>query len=379
MGYEVLGKPQRSDKGSGLRIGEISRIIYPQDKASVSKRFMEYDVDVFSNGGFHKYVNCLLVNSFGSGADTAEFTLRADVNRTGLGKGAKVLVMSIDGQVDRAVIMGGIRDPSAQNSSLEIPTEQDGKHLKWEFNGIRVDISDNGKMQIKFKGPTDLDGKPLDQANFPPGATIEFSPNGDILIQHSEEKRLKYDYQNDQWRMDSTGSIELNNKSDDSVIQLNEFGIKQTTRQEIFQETGGRVIIKPGEHILLGGDESFYAHSAIKGSEYRRSQTELNNETTRSLLGIIQSLIGIQGSLSAMSIQIVTAGTAMIVPIVGAMVAGPILISMAASFVSINTALAIVVQSIRAVVSAISFFESGPTTRYLSEKVYITDEKPILP
>jgi hypothetical protein len=84
-----LAVPRRFSDGGAfnepfLRMGEVQDIIYPDDKRSRSKKFVEYRVLVQrranGTGNTKVYENCMLWNPLAGLADRCEFTLRADTS-----------------------------------------------------------------------------------------------------------------------------------------------------------------------------------------------------------------------------------------------------------------------------------------------------------
>src|SRR5688572_10116517 len=127
-----------------LLLGEVKDIIYPDDKRSRSKKNIEYLVyaQKISNGMVvTQEYRCVISNMFGGLADQAIYTLRVDEsdNKTKevAGNGSKVLFFCINGQQQRGVIIGGVRDPADEKK----PAKDLGHHLYWAFNGITALIN----------------------------------------------------------------------------------------------------------------------------------------------------------------------------------------------------------------------------------------------
>jgi len=152
-----------------LRIGEIKTIIYPEDKKSRSRKFIEYDVLVQHRGNgtavTKLYNNCLAQNSMGGLADYCVQLFRApeqnqttgtQVSPINLGNGSKVLLLCINGDQANPVIIGGIRDHRQDDKGRKAK----GVHMDWEFNGVHLNISDDGSFSVEYKGPTKAEGKP---------------------------------------------------------------------------------------------------------------------------------------------------------------------------------------------------------------------------
>lgn len=168
-----------------LRVGEVQEAIPPTDPRNVSKRVTEYRVYVQQMSGntmvgrIYDYVT--ISNMFGSIADNLEYTLRAvpsaskkdSQKNSGAGKGAKVLLLCINGSVQNAVIIGAIRD---SNDAKEEPGK--GHHLDFVFNGVAININDAGELTLNVHGKTDLDGKTEEEV----GSVVKIDKAGNISV-----------------------------------------------------------------------------------------------------------------------------------------------------------------------------------------------------
>jgi hypothetical protein len=150
-----------------MRVGEVVKVIYPEDPESVTSKFIEYNVMVqHSENGTAVtkiYNHCILINSLGSKADSSYHTLRpkdsllkspAETSAIKAGYGSKVLILCINGKSHDAIIIGGIRDDSDSDKGKKAK----GHHLSWEFNGVHIDINDDGSFSLEKKGATKSDG-----------------------------------------------------------------------------------------------------------------------------------------------------------------------------------------------------------------------------
>jgi hypothetical protein len=155
-----------------LRIGEVQEIVYPSDKKSRSKKFIEYRVFVQhrENGTAttKMYENCVLSNLFGGFADQLHYTLRTDKSagqknggkQPGMpGKGAKVLLLCVNGETHSPIIIGGLREVETDSDPKDGST---GHNLFFEFNGVNIVIDKDGQLVLTVKGATKADGKPAD-------------------------------------------------------------------------------------------------------------------------------------------------------------------------------------------------------------------------
>lgn len=151
-----------------LRVGEVKRVVYPEDPGSRTKKFVEYSVLVQhrANGTAvtKQYDNCLSINSLAGLADYQFALLRADTPQPGpsadeaavqLGYGSKVLLLCINGASAEPVIVGGIRD----ERQSDLGRRDRGVHLDWEYNGVHVSVADDGSWSVERRGPTTPKGE----------------------------------------------------------------------------------------------------------------------------------------------------------------------------------------------------------------------------
>lgn len=177
-----------------LRVGEVQEAVPPTDARNVNKRVTEYRVYVQQMSGNtmvgRTYDYCVLSNTFGSLADHLEYSLRADPSATrkdsqkqgGAGKGAKVLLLCINGSIQNPVIIGAIRD---SKQAPEVGGA--GHHLNFVFNGVAIGINDAGELTLEVHGKTDLDGKTENEV----GSSIKIDSSGNITVKSEGEVKVE--------------------------------------------------------------------------------------------------------------------------------------------------------------------------------------------
>lgn len=149
-----------------LRFGEVVSVTWPEDPASTTKRFVEYDVLVahHENGtaSTRIYHACLLANDLAGLADRSYRALRVATS-TGAGDdilapshGSKVGLLCIHGEQLQPVIVCGGRD----DQDTDVGRRVQGACMEWEFNGVNVLITDDGGLKVTRKGATDAEGAP---------------------------------------------------------------------------------------------------------------------------------------------------------------------------------------------------------------------------
>jgi hypothetical protein len=170
--------PQYDDGGAfdnwALRFGEVQKIIYPDEEASRSKKFVEYNVFVqhrqANTGTGTIYYNCMLNNAFGGIADRCQYMLRAPdkpsvaTEKNGLGLGSKVLILCLNGEQNNAYIVGGKRDPD-HNDDFDKKAKDLGHFYYWTFNGITMYVDKDGQFLLEYGGKREIDGKRSDDVD----------------------------------------------------------------------------------------------------------------------------------------------------------------------------------------------------------------------
>jgi hypothetical protein len=160
-----------------LQEGEIVEEIPANDPRNFSKQSVEYMVDVVGRQAFFsnnvRPVQASVMGLFG-GADQFSYTLRA---RTPKVPGSRVLVMFLNGNEAEAIIVGSRKDQSFSTVPNSV-----GRFLKWVFNGVRVDINDDGELRIRQNGATKNDGTPDNREDTNQGPYVQFTKDGNIYL-----------------------------------------------------------------------------------------------------------------------------------------------------------------------------------------------------
>jgi hypothetical protein len=182
VGYNTLGGTLQNSNVK-LRYGEVKREILPTDKDSVSKTYREYEVLVqhYEGGSatHRMYHNCMILSS---AADYSFQSLRVSdkPNSFEIGNGSLVLILCIEGNDARGVIIG----------SPQLHKDLSKKfHKESEFNGVNFQVLDDGSWQITNNGKTDNNGnldKDADQEGA--GTLVNVRANGDFIIKTPDNK-----------------------------------------------------------------------------------------------------------------------------------------------------------------------------------------------
>lgn len=236
-----------------LRLGEVKEIVYPDDARNVSKKVVEYRVAVQQRdrgvGVTTDYTHCVVSNLFGGLGDKLRYTVRSSTEKdidpqTGLGDGAIVLLLCINGETNNAVIIGGFQ---SQDDAVE--SEEDGHHLHFNFNGIDVAINKDGEFSFEFDGATKNDGNLTDEADAnASGTKITITKDGTLTIADGGIQTMVIDRPNK--------TISLTADSEYDVTCQN-----------------GHVVIK-STGVLVGDATDAW----VKGTTYRKAETIMNRK-----------------------------------------------------------------------------------------------------
>lgn len=368
MGYsESMGEFD----SHGLMLGEVKEIIYPTDKRSVNKKFIEYKVSVQYRQGSEpaasvEFVNCQLINTFGGIADKFRYTFRADSKDSRpeevFGIGSKVLILCLNGESSRGYIVGGSREEKD-----EADKKEDGHNLFFEFNGISFAINKDGEAKLVFRGRTDHKNE-LDTENGADEAaqptTVAITKDGNLTISTKEEAqfiRLNHKDKklevladtewnvkvNEKWVVETGKDVDFTFGAKCSIAVQNDIEFK-TSMGKIDIGAAGNVNIKSmGVHIG-GASEMFPMFST-----YRQQEMQLH---TKLMAGLGQ----LAGFAAAAGIGLNAASVAHKVPVAGP-IAGSVPLQAAA------VAITNMVPAITQLIAAITTFEAASVT-YLSLK-----------
>jgi hypothetical protein len=168
-----------------LRTGIVEEILPPNHPRNRSKRHTEYNVGISyvrgaSTVSYKRFYSCVQMDTFGSLADTFQATLRKStkpISQLSAVKGARVLVLCVNDDTAQGIIVGGLPNGTTP------PTKEDlGHHLKFEFNGVLIEINKDGEVGITAKGPTDENGDILPDYDPDAATNIKMLKSGNIEI-----------------------------------------------------------------------------------------------------------------------------------------------------------------------------------------------------
>ena len=223
-----------------LRLGVIKAIYPPDHNLNLSKRFYEYAVDVFVMEGAPtiKTYPAVVSDLFASVGDTFSFTPRLaekQPDRYAFSEGSRVAILCVNSDTQQALIIGGYPNP---NLPANPPDADQGHHLSFEFNGIKVGINKDGELSLERKGATNSAGEVLDGYADGAGAKISITKDGNVSIQGGTSKNVSI-----QLNM-NTGEVNLNSEGN---VNVNAQGL----------------VVNSGSHPMVRGDEMSSAIQAL--------------------------------------------------------------------------------------------------------------------
>lgn len=344
-----------------LRYGEVRKIIYPDDSKSVSKRWVEYHVEIQQKdagrpGTGVVYANCVQMSLFGTSADLFKYTLREDSQQQNqsdksVGVGSKVAVLCLNGDVTKGLIVGALRDTGNDEDGSKQQgkdKKEDGHNLFFEFNGAQISINKDGELRVRYRGATKSDGTLDDNANSDAeGSTIIFNKDGGIKAYTKEEKQFLF--------------LDHANKKID-ILADDEWHVK--VNKKVLFEAGDLYEIRGSKTCTIQMDDKVFIRSAgvhvgsasdawMLGTTYRNAESQMNMKLSAYLVSLTSLIATAAGALQ-------TAGGLLVVPIGGAIAAAVPISAAAAALMAAGPLLG-------QMGSAITTFETGASS-YLSTK-----------
>lgn len=237
-----------------LKSGAILNVYETDDDNNITKLGPEYDVVAIEqrkNKGQAStiYKNCLATDSFGSIADFVEFKRRVpetpkeykdnlDPDNT---NGAFVLLLCLDGQSEKGIILGGLRHPNRP----EVLTSESGNHFEFEFNGVNAKIQDDGSLRIEYKSKSNNDGEYEDEEAG--GSFVEIAKDGSISISDGNEEAIVLNKTDKTVSVTAEADISATTKANVSVTAEQAINLKATT--DIIAEAEGKAAFTIGSTL----------------------------------------------------------------------------------------------------------------------------------
>jgi len=335
-----------------LRMGEVKKVIYPNDPLSYGKTTVEYEIEIQyrdGNGIYNtsSYRGCTVSTLFGGIADRFHATFRPDngSSNNSVGVGSKVITLCLSGDQQKAIILGGVEDPT--NSRVE--SSAAGHNLFFEFNGLRFTVDKDGQATVMFRGATKYDGTLDSGANAnAEGTSVTFTKDGSVTVATPNSAQF----------------VKLDHTKKTIEIQADTAWNAIVNGKTSFQSQNDLSILVSSGKVSVGASDRVYINSAgvsvgaatdawLLGTTYRRSESQMHSQMMSTLSALAAAI-----TTAATSLTIATPLNA--IPVVGGVLAAPGLGAAAAALTTAGPLFATLSGYIAA------FEATGPT--YLSLK-----------
>lgn len=235
----------KSYRNTGIKAGIVSKSYAANDPNNQNGLCTEYDVitiEQFENKGSTSilYRNCLSTQGFGGLADFLEYTLRPKTAQTNKGAptfgnqdGAIVLIQCLDNVGDKAVVVGNLIHPD-RNTTITSTAPQ----LSGEYNGVNVQIANDGSCSLTFKGPTDSLGKIT-------------TGNGNTIFQIKPDGSFEFNHSTIDISANKSGTLNITTKVDCDITASGAVNVKSSADTTV--NAGGKC------DVTSGGDTSVTA------------------------------------------------------------------------------------------------------------------------
>ena len=213
---------------NSLRVGVILEIIDIEDEDNQSGLAPEYKVMTTEQNkegsiGNVEYKNCLRLNALGGVADYFFAKLRtpedpSKVKNSGSLKdqvGSIVLVMCLDGNSEKGIILGSLDHPEGEKL-----TKEKGHHLEGEFNGLNWQINKDGALTITFNSATDAKGKASNEEA--QGSNVKIEKDGSIDISDGNTESVRFDKTNKTVDIKSENAVSISSNLKDISLNAGE-------------------------------------------------------------------------------------------------------------------------------------------------------------
>jgi phage gp45-like len=267
-----------------IRAGEVVGMYFPKDPGNLSKKHIEYAVNVYHRDGRGVATivpyRCLLAEGMGGIADYLRFSLRPadkkakNTTDSVMSNGARVLIACPNGDMSQAVIIGCLKhsqsgDPEERQRGQ--PGQDGGQFYQLHLNGVAIDINDDGELLLQTNGPTKIDGKPSDRVDEnQEGSFIRLAKDGTITISNN--------------RTEDEGESIVISTADKKITIKSETEEHQTTDAWTVEAQGDVSITTEGEATIeADGDARLDGSNIYLGSAQARENLVLGQKLVSAL------------------------------------------------------------------------------------------------
>ncbi len=245
------GMHQFTHENFALKSGVTIRLFDIDDDRNLSKLGPEYDVAVVEQQGdkgstMTIYKNCLAVDRFGGLADffEAKFRIPSEGKYESTLDGEKqdgsfVLLLCLDGQTEKAIILGGLKHPAR----ADVLTKEAGIHAEGEFNGINFKVNKDGEFTLTFRSATDNKGKAADEKAG--GTFVKFEKDGSVDINDGNTENIKINKTDKKVQINADSDIENTSASGSFKVTAGK-DIELKASAKLIAEAEGTAMLKSG-------------------------------------------------------------------------------------------------------------------------------------
>lgn len=225
-----------SSQGMSFMEGQVDKIHFIDDQSNISKKYVEYDVNVRAgDGGQSKFRNVRHMSDLFGTNDYHETILEANefafsgklspsnffVNQNG----TYVVLAALHGSKDKPFIVGTLPHPKKLGAK-----RADGVRKLGEFRGVEWNINKDGELIITQRGARSADGKlkASDKIN----TILKFDKEGNVSLSDKELNKIYLDRENKKIILSQTSgstivnSIEMSREEPKLTIKVGD--VKQT-------------------------------------------------------------------------------------------------------------------------------------------------------
>jgi hypothetical protein len=133
--------------------------------------------------------------------------------------GSLVLLLCIDGQSDKAMII-----KSFPSKSKQVLTKEKGIHLEGEYNGINYQINKDGELTVTFRSATEDDGTPKDKDAG--GSFLKIDKTGSIELNDNNKESFRIDKKNKTISANAEKDISVNTEANLNLTSKQNANVK---------------------------------------------------------------------------------------------------------------------------------------------------------
>jgi hypothetical protein len=266
-----VSRPRNHLDFPALYAGRVQQVYYPDSDDNFNKIYPEYDVVIEYENLNNRLrtatimYRCRVASLFGGVADYETWTprkaksdsLTADPrnNQSNPGQqfeaGSQVLVLCLNGNSQTGVIIGGV--PHSNGA------KQTDRGVSWvrRFNGVTMQIDDDGQFILSFEGATEADGKRRDSADEKAaGSKMTFAKDGGVKLETKDgQQSVHLDHVNNKIAVRANAELEITGLDPDGSTPKFHLSMKDGELTVKLQDGASLAVVgKDGNTQMTVGD-----------------------------------------------------------------------------------------------------------------------------